>query len=500
MIGQRLVEFMRKADEGQSAARGSEVQATRDREGEAGHNVLLEGNTGETSSSPTVGTKLQRIAEQAIQYPEMQFTTLAHLLDQEWLREAYRRTNKSSAPGCDGVTAAEYAEHLDENLRDLHERLRSGRYIPPPVKRTWLPKDDGSQRPIGKPTFEDKIVQRAVSMLLEEIYEQDFYDFSSGFRRGRSPHQALHDLRERCRTMNVHWVLDADVSGFFDHIDHRWLQELLQRRVKDGSIRRLIGRWLKAGVLDGVDLTYSDEGTPQGGVISPLLANIFLHYVLDEWFVREIQPRLKGRAFLIRFADDFVIGCELEVDARRLMEVLPKRFAKHGLTIHPGKTKLIEFGRPRNRPPAQGTTSASPNTPPASKPGEESGSGKGTFDFLGFTHYGARSRKGFWVIQRRTSRKRLKRRQKSFWQWCRENRHLPLEEQYAMLCRKLRGFYQYAGIRGNQRAMEAVLEALKRTWRYWLSRRSHKSAIPWDSFAKLLERCPLPRPRIIHPI
>jgi retron-type reverse transcriptase len=272
MIGQRLIEFMKHPSADQSAARGSDVPATRVREGEAGHNVLLEGNTGATSSSPTVGPKLQKIAEQAIQYPELQFTTLAHLLDQELLREAYRRTNKSSAPGCDGVTAADYAEHLDDNLRDLHERLRSGRYIPPPVERTWLPKDDGSQRPIGKPTFEDKIVQRAVSMLLEEIYEQDFHDFSYGFRRGRSPHQALHDLRERCRTMDVHWILDADVSGFFDNIDHSWLQELLSRRVNDGSLRRLIGRWLKAGVLEGVDLSYADQGTPQGGVISPLLA------------------------------------------------------------------------------------------------------------------------------------------------------------------------------------------------------------------------------------
>jgi group II intron reverse transcriptase/maturase len=430
----------------------------------------------------------------------MQFTTLAHLLDQELLREAYRRTNKSSAPGCDGVTATEYAEHLAENLRDLHERLRSGRYIPPPVKRTWLPKDDGSQRPIGKPTFEDKIVQRAVSMLLEEIYEQDFYDFSYGFRRGRSPHQAIHDLRERCRTMNVHWILDADVSGFFDNIDHGWLQELLARRVTDGSIRRLIGRWLKAGVLDGLDLTYSDTGTPQGGVISPLLANIFLHYVLDEWFEREIQPRLKGRAFLIRFADDFVIGCELEADARRLMEVLPKRFAKHGLTIHPEKTKLIEFGRPRNRLPAQATASARPNAPSASKPAGEPGSENGTFDFLGFTHFWTRSLKGYWVIQRRTSRKRIKRTQKGFWHWCRDNRHLSLAEQYATLCQKLRGFYQYAGIRGNYRAMESVLEAVRRTWRYWLSRRSHKSAIPWEAYEKLLDRCPLPRPKIIHNI
>lgn len=440
------------------------------------------------------------MAEQAIQYPEMQFTTLAHLLDQELLREAYRRTNKSSAPGCDGVTAADYAEHLDDNLRDLHERLRSGRYIPPPVERTWLPKDDGSQRPIGKPTFEDKIVQRAVSMLLEEIYEQDFYDFSYGFRRGRSPHQALHDLRERCRTMDVHWILDADVSGFFDNIDHSWLQELLSRRVNDGSIRRLIGRWLKAGVLEGVDLSYSDQGTPQGGVISPLLANIFLHYVLDEWFVREVQPRMQGRVFLIRFADDFVIGCELEADARRLMEVLPKRFAKHGLTIHPEKTKLIEFGRPRTRPPARATASATPNTLSASKPGGESGSENGTFDFLGFTHFWTRSRQGYWVIQRRTSRKRIKRTQKGFWHWCRDNRHLSLAEQYAMLCKKLRGFYQYAGIRGNYRAMESILEAVRRTWRYWLSRRSHKSAIPWDQFSKLLERCPLPRPKIIHNI
>jgi group II intron reverse transcriptase/maturase len=500
MIGQRLIEFMRNPSADQSAARGSDVQATRVREGEAWHNVLLEGNTGETSSSPTVHTKLQKIAEQAIQYPEMQFTTLAHLLDQELLREAYRRTNKSSAPGCDGVTATEYAEHLAENLRDLHERLRSGRYIPPPVKRTWLPKDDGSQRPIGKPTFEDKIVQRAVSMLLEEIYEQDFYDFSYGFRRGRSPHQAIHDLRERCRTMNVHWILDADVSGFFDNIDHGWLQELLARRVTDGSIRRLIGRWLKAGVLDGLDLTYSDTGTPQGGVISPLLANIFLHYVLDEWFEREIQPRLKGRAFLIRFADDFVIGCELEADARRLMEVLPKRFAKHGLTIHPEKTKLIEFGRPRNRLPAQATASARPNAPSASKPAGEPGSENGTFDFLGFTHFWTRSLKGYWVIQRRTSRKRIKRTQKGFWHWCRDNRHLSLAEQYATLCQKLRGFYQYAGIRGNYRAMESVLEAVRRTWRYWLSRRSHKSAIPWEAYEKLLDRCPLPRPKIIHNI
>jgi group II intron reverse transcriptase/maturase len=430
----------------------------------------------------------------------MTFTTLAHLMDQDLLREAYRRTRKSGVPGCDGVTASEYAADLEANLDDLHQRLRSGRYQAPPVERAWLPKEDGSQRPIGKPTFEDKIVQRAASMIVGEIYEQDFYDFSYGFRRGRSPHQALHELRERCRTRDIHWILDADVSGFFDAIDHKLLQEFLKRRVNDGSIRRLIGKWLKAGVLDGEELSYAATGTPQGGVISPLLANIFLHYVLDEWFVCEVQPRMRGRVFLIRFADDFVIGCELEADAKRLMEVLPKRFAKHGLTIHPAKTKLIEFGKPGSKAAPRRNGRGKPNPPSASKPGGGSRSGNGTFDFLGFTHYWTRSRRGSWVIKRHTSKKRMKRTKKSIWQWCRTHRHVLIAKQYEKLCQKLRGFYQYAGIRCNYRAMESMLKTVTRAWRYWLSRRSHKGAIPWEKFEKLLRHFPLPRPRIIHNI
>jgi group II intron reverse transcriptase/maturase len=496
MVQTRLLEFRKNTDAGGPAARGSDVQATRVREGEAGHNVPLGRTTGETSSSETVSTTLQRIAEQAIQYPETQFTTLAHLIDQDLLREAYRRTRKDSAPGCDGVTAAEYADHLGENLRDLHERLRSGRYQAPPVQRTWLPKDDGSQRPIGKPCFEDKIVQRAVSMLLEQIYEQDFYDFSYGFRPGRSPHQAINDLRDLCWKRNVHWILDADVSGFFDNIDKKLLQEFIKQRVNDGGIRRLIGKWLNAGVLDEGELSYSEKGTPQGGVISPLLANIFLHYVLDEWFVREVQPRMQGRVFIVRFADDFVIGCELESDARRLMEVLPKRFAKHGLTIHPEKTKLIEFGRPRTKAASQ----EDPNTPSESNPDDGSSIGNGTFDFLGFTWYWARSRKGNWVIKKRTSKKRMKRTQKSYWEWCRANRHLPIAEQHQKLCQKLRGFYQYAGVSCNYAAMKTVLESVKQAWRFWLGRRHCSRAIPWDKFAKMLARFPLPRPRIVHNI
>jgi group II intron reverse transcriptase/maturase len=496
MVPTRLLDFMTNTDAEGPAARGSEVQATRVREGEAGHNAPLDRTTGETSSSETVSTTLQRIAEQAIQYPETQFTTLAHRIDQDLLREAYRRTRKSGAPGCDGVTAAEYAESLEENLCDLHERLRNGRYKAPPVERTWVPKDDGSQRPIGKPTFEDKIVQRAVSMLLEPIYEQDFYDFSYGFRPGRSPHQAINDLRELCRTTNVGWILDADVSGFFDNIDKQLLQEFVKRRVNDGGIRRLIGKWLNAGVLDQGELSYSETGTPQGGVISPLLANIFLHYVLDEWFVREVLPRMQGRVFIIRFADDFVIGCELEADARRLMEVLPKRFAKHGLTVHPEKTKLIKFGRPWK----SAASREKPNTPPDSNSGDGHGTGNGAFDFLGFTWYWARSRKGNWVIKKQTSKKRLKRTLKSYWEWCRKNRHMQIKDQHTKLCQKLRGFYQYAGVKCNYGALKAVLEGAKQAWRYWLGRRHKSRAIPWKKFHKMLARFPLPRPRIIHQI
>jgi group II intron reverse transcriptase/maturase len=290
--------------------------------------------------------------------------------------------------------------------------------------------------------------------------------------------------------------LDADVTGFFDNIDKQLLQEFIKRRVNDGGIRRLIGKWLNAGVLEEGKLSYSETGTPQGGVISPLLANIFLHYVLDEWFVREVQPRMQGRVFLVRFADDFVIGCELEADARRLMEELPKRFAQHGLTIHPEKTKLIEFGRPRKQAASQET----PNTPPASNPGDGSGTGNGTFDFLGFTWYWARSRKGNWVIKKRTSKKRLKRTQKSYWEWCRINRHMLIADQYKKLSQKLRGFYQYAGVKCNYAAMETVLESVKHAWRYWLGRRHRSRAIPWPKFNKMLARFPLPRPRIIHNI
>lgn len=436
---------------------------------------------GDTPRSPTVSMKLQRVAQQAQHYPEMVFNNLSHLIDCEFLLEAYRQTRKSSAPGVDKVTAKQYADNLDANLRDLHERLRDNRYTAPPAERVWIEKEDGKKRPISKPCFEDKIVQRAVVMILEAIFEHEFHAFSHGFRKNHSPHQALKDLREQCRKLKINWIIDADVSGFFDNLDRRHLRAFMMQRVNDGGILRLIGKWEGAGVMEDGVLHHPETGVMQGNVISPVLANVYLHQVLDDWFVRDVQPRMKGRCFLIRFADDFVVGFELEEDAHRVMEVLPKRFGRFSLTIHPEKTVLLESKKPSSR--------------------DHSAKGKGTFDFLGFTHYWAKTRRGYWVIKRKTVGKRLRRFMKGIWVWCREYRHDPLTEQHRTLCSKLRGYYQYYGIRGNFKGLEAVFKHTERAWRYWLSRRSHKGQMNWQKFVQSVgKKLPLPKPRIIHNI
>ena len=434
---------------------------------------------GETLSSQPVSTRLQRIAEQAKARPEMVFTTLAHLIDVELLREAYQRTRKDSSPGVDGVRAKEYAVSLEANLRNLHERLRKQQYYAPPVKRIYLEKEDGSKRPIGMPVFEGKIAERAVVMLLEAVYEQDFYDCSYGFRPGRSPHQALTKLRNQCAWGNIKVVVDADVSGCFDNIPKGQLLAVIRQRVNDGGILRLIGKWLNAGVLDGEELFYPEKGTPQGGVVSPMLANIYLHEVLDVWFEREVRPRMKGQCFLIRFADDFVISCELESDACRIMAVLPKRFGRYGLTIHPTKTKLVKFSRPKLH---------------------DDGTGNGTFDFLGFTHYWTRGRKGTWVVKRKTAAKRLRRAGKRVWQWCQYHRHEPMQEQCKTLSLKLRGHYQYYGIRSNYAYLYAYYQQVQRAWRSWLARRGGTKRMTRRRFDELLVVFPLPPPRIVDQI
>ena len=431
---------------------------------------------GDTQRSQTISTELQQIAELAVRNPGKVFTSLMYRVDEDFLKEAYRQVNKTALPGLDGMTAQEYAVNLDENLHNLYEKMRNGQYVAPPVKRIWLDEEKGKRRPIGIPEIEDKIVQRAVAMLLEAVYEQDFYDFSHGYRKGHSPHQALRELREQCLRLNINWIVDADVSGFFNNLDHSKMKEIIKQRVNDGGVIRYIGKWLNAGVVDGETLSYPEKGTLQGGVISPILANIYLHHVLDEWFVKEVQPRLKGRSFLLRFADDFIIGCELESDARRVMAVLSKRLGRFGLSLHPEKTRLVEFGKPPNHQKK----------------------GKGTFDFLGFTHYWAKSRRGDWVIKRKTARKRLRRAMKKAWHWCRQNRHEPPNEQYRKLCLKLIGHYRYYGVRSNYRAMEKLYWHVVAAWRYWLSRRSQKGRITMEKFEVIHLIYPLPRPRIIH--
>lgn len=436
----------------------------------------------EIPSSANISTKLDRIARLAKQAPEMAFTSLSHHIDIDWLREAYRRTRKDGATGIDGQTAAEYAAHLEDNLQALLDRAKSGMYRAPPVRRVHIPKGDGAQtRPIGIPTFEDKVLQRAVAMVLEAVYEQDFLNCSYGFRPGRSAHQALEVLQHESVCMAGGWVLEVDIKSFFDTLDHAHLREMLRRRVRDGVLLRLIGKWLNAGVMESGGLSYPEAGTPQGGVVSPLLANVYLHEVLDAWFERDVRPRLQGRSFLVRYADDAVMVFSCEDDARRVMAVLPKRFAKYGLTLHPDKTRLVEFRRPDRRPPQDGD-----------------GGRPGTFDLLGFTHFWGLSRKGRWVVKRRTARDRFTRALRRITEWCRRNRHQPVAEQSKALTQKLRGHFGYYGITGNYEALHRFWEHTKYAWRKWLARRSRSTGMPWDRMDRLLERYPLPSPRIMR--
>lgn len=434
----------------------------------------------ETPSSENISTKQQRIATLARQAPELAFTTLSHHLDLEWLREAYRRTRKDGAVGVDGQTACDYEEHLEDNLQSLLNRVKSGRYHAPPVRRVHIPKGGSSTetRPIGIPTFEDKVLQRAIAMILEPIYEQDFLDCSYGFRPGRSAHQALDALWHHLMDLHGGTVLEIDIRRFFDHLDHRQLRTFLRHRIRDGVLLRLIGKWLNAGVMEDGQWTRSERGSPQGGVISPILANLYLHEVLDVWFDTVVKPRLQGKAQLIRYADDAVIVFQHETDARRVMEVLPKRFAKYGLTLHPEKTRLIPFRRPPFHSDARRDTGTRP----------------GTFDALGLTHYWGRSRQGNWVVKRKTASSRLRRALSSLSEWCRRHRHLPIREQWAKLCAKLRGHNAYYGIVGNSSSLARFRYWARRVWRYWLGRRSHRAHIRWDKFALLEQRYPLPPP------
>jgi group II intron reverse transcriptase/maturase len=408
------------------------------------------------------------------------FTNLAHLLTVEHLHEAHRRVRRGSAPGVDRVTADEYGQDLDGRIGDLHARLVAGTYRASPVRRVHIPKDGGRTRPIGIPTYEDKIVQRAVAMLLEPIFEQDFLDCSFGFRPGRGAHRALDRLWHVTMDMHGGWALDVDLRDFFGSLGHDVIQQFVASRVVDGRIRRLIGRWLNAGVMEKGAVSMPVAGTPQGGVISPLLANIVLHHVLDVWFVEQVRPRLRGPAAMVRYADDLVMVFREQDDALRVAEVLRKRLGRFGLAVNEEKTRMVRFERPRLNETRR-------------RRGEGA---NGTFDFLGFTHYWRRTHRGIWVLYRKTMRARFARVVQRIAWWCRKHRHQPIDWQHAQLCRQIQGHYAYYGIRGNVRALKRVQHHSYLVWQKWLGRRSQRGTLTKVQREAMARRWPIPQPRI----
>ncbi len=428
-------------------------------------------------TSESVSPGLSKVADRARREPEGRFHSLAHLIDVPALERAYHRRRKDAAVGVDGITKGQYGQDLERNLRDLHARLVAKRYRHQPILRVHIPKEKGKTRPIGVSAFEDKLVQDAVREVLEAIYERDFLACSYGFRPGRSAHDALRGLNRAVYRGEVSWILEADIQSFFDSVNRKALLEMIQARVADGSLLRLIGKCLHVGVLDGAEYSEPELGTAQGSVLSPMIGNIYLHYALDRWFELEVKPRLRGKAILVRYADDFVIGFECQDDARRVMDVLGKRLERFGLTLHPDKTRLLEF----RRPPAT----------------QQSGKGSATFDFLGFTLYMAQTRAGRWEMRCKTRSERLRRSIQAIAAWCRRYRHLPVKVQHAALVRRIRGHFNYFGVSGNFRSLLQLVEEVRHIWLKWLRRRSNRTRL-WGERVKLLfERYAFPRPRII---
>ena len=465
----------------------------------------------------------QRIAELARTKRGTALCSLHHVIDMDWMREAFRLTRKDGAPGIDGVTAEDYEANLEANLLDLLERIKSGRYRAPPVRRAYIPKADGSQRMLGIPTFEDKVAQRAVTMMLEAVYEQDFLPCSYGFRPGRSAHQALRTLQNVLWAKRLYWVIDIDIRKYFNSIPHSHLRTFLDQQVTDGVIRRMIDKWLKAGAVEDGLLRRTTEGSPQGGVISPCLSNVFLHYVLDEWFETEVRPRLKGESTLARFADDAIM-----VDPSRpaLPSAVPDRdglgprrarlrgrtprsgsaprprsLGRHGrqyrrrqtraggpgqascrfgLTLHPDKTRLVDFR---------------PQMTEAARHPETDGT---SFDFLGLTHVWGRSRNGKNMVRQVTAKSRFARAVAAVSDWCRKHRHWSIRDQHRHLSSMMRDHFAYYGVGGNIRRLRWFAHQVVRIWQKWLSRRDRQSVVRWARLNEILKRHPLPPAKIFH--
>lgn len=423
-----------------------------------------------------MSTKELQIAERSRDYKQEALTNLHQFIDSEWLHSSYMSLNKNSSAGVDGQLWHTYGLEAKLNMSSLETRFKSGTYRAPPIRRVYIPKgmSKTEKRPLGIPTIEDKVLQEGLRRVLNPIYEEDFKDFSYGFRSNRSAHQALEYMFRKVSFEGLHHIIDADIKNYFGSIDHGILREFLDRRVKDGVIRRQLDKWLKAKIMEDEQLTSPRSGTPQGGLISPLLSNIYLHYVLDEWFSEEIQPLLSGRSFIIRYADDFVLGFEYSSDAQKVMAVLPKRFSKYKLELHTDKTKIVDLNSKR-------------------------GSGDRSFDFLGFTHYLGKSRKGREVLKRKTSKKKLTIALMKIESWIKRNRHKGLKELLSGINVRLRGHYNYYGITFNSRSIGKYYAQVRRKLQKWLNRRGGKRIWNWETYSKLiLEWFPLHKPRIYH--
>ena len=450
--------------------------------GQPGRNPVGEGRV-RTQSRIALASKLDRVNAAACSAVQTRFTALLHHVDIEALRRAFRRQKRQASAGVDGITVAGYEQDLEANLHDLCSRVHTGRYRPQPVRRVYIPKADGGRRPLGVPTLEDKIVQSAVAETLSAIYEADFLGFSYGFRPGRSPHQALASLHTAIMSQRVNFVLDADIRSFFDSVDHEWLLRMLAHRIADPRILRLVRMWLEVGVLESGVKYETSTGTPQGAGISPLLANVFLHYVLDLWVHQWRRRRARGRVTIVRYADDFVMGFEKEADAREMLVDLKGRLAQFGLLLHEEKTRLIEFGR------FAALTRR--------KRGERRPE---TFAFLGFTHYCGWTRDGRFILKRKTQSSRLMRKLKALRQEAWNLMHAPLAAQHRWYARVLRGHYGYFGVPHNWPALNAFMHEVRRIWLTCLRRRSQKNRDKgWAWFENVTTRYPLPKPRIMHP-
>ena len=441
-------------------------------------NERWQGNRAGTLMPGTLSTKLNRVAETAKQKSYV-FRTLAHLITEEALAWSFRELRKDAAAGVDEVSAREYEQNLSVNLKDLHRRLRERRYRAQPLRRVYIEKEDGKQRPLSIPVLEDKIVQKAVSAILERIYERNFLPCSYGYRPRRSAHEAVEAIRWQVCGGKVSYVLEADIRDYFGSVVRSELKSMLQKRIQDKDVLRLIDKWLEVGVVEDGQLLLSEDGTYQGSVISPLLANVYLHEVLDLWVEEQVKPRMKGEMTLHRFADDFVACFQYQSDAKRFQQVLPKRFAKFGLKLHPEKTRLLAFGRSAERE-AQRNAKSKPET----------------FGFLGFTFYCGKSRAGKFLVKYKTMTKRLKRGLLRWGQWCRKNRHLPLQEQRERLRVVLHGHYQYYGLPTNYQSLERFYRGAKHLWRKWLGRRDRATPMTWQKFNRILQQYPLPAPRL----